>query len=476
MLKRRGRLRDLPATLMSIAAVLLPFTATSSATSTLTPNITQEHQARSTHLKHRTDPEPGGLGIFSTTYGRWDHIHLTYGFENGTADIAGEEAEQQAVRDGMKLWADATPVTFSEVASEAAEIRIRWATGSHGDEIVFNPEIFAHSTYIPNGDIHFNDEVRWTTGTTSREGEPVDLVTIAGHEVGHSLGMLHPSCGPFLERCSTAERAALMWYFPHERGSRRALGSDDLSGIQSLYGRNPGRRYLLRNANSAGIPEVVFTHGSRGDLPVAGDWNGDGTDTIGYYRRGTFYLRNSNSSGGADISFAFGNSEGDLPIAGDWNEDRRDTIGVYRPSNGSFYLKDTNASGVADYSFAYGNNEDLPVAGDWNNSGTDTIGLYRPSTGWFYLNNTNANDTPEHSFAYGNGGQGDLPVAGDWDENGYDSVGIVRPTNGVWYLDNEIPGNQPVSYVFPYGNVGPRIPIAGDWNNSGTDTPGTVQD
>jgi hypothetical protein len=420
----------------------------------------------------------GGIGIFSLTYGRWDHVHLTYGFENGTPDIAGEEDEQQAIREGMKLWSDVTPVTFSEVASEAAEIRFKWATGAHGDEVTFSSTILAHTIAIPNGDVHFDEADNWTirtTGPVTREGDPVDLVTLAGHEVGHSLGMLH-SCYPEIESCSSAERAALMWPAPVETGSRRTLGSDDISGIQSLYGRHPGRRYLLRNANSAGIPEIVFEHGSRGDLPVAGDWNGDGIDTVGYYRRGTFYLRNSNSSGAADISFAFGNSEGDLPVVGDWNEDGRDTIGVYRPSNGSFYLKDTNASGAADYSFAYGNSEDLPVAGDWNNSGTDTIGLYRPSTGYFYLNNTNANDAPDYSFAYGNGGQGDLPVAGDWDENGYDSVGVWRPTNGVWYLDNEVPGDQPVSYVFPYGNVGPRIPIVGDWNNSGTDTPGTVQD
>ena len=45
---------------------------------------------------------------------------------------------------------------------------------------------------------------------------------------------------------------------------------------------------------------MSFSWGSVFDVPVAGDWDGDGIDTIGVFRNGTFYLRNSNSSGGID--------------------------------------------------------------------------------------------------------------------------------------------------------------------------------
>ncbi|MFL6291611.1 MAG: cell surface protein, partial [Thermoanaerobaculia bacterium] len=59
--------------------------------------------------------------------------------------------------------------------------------------------------------------------------------------------------------------------------------------------------------------------GLAGDLPLAGDWNGDGIDTIGILRNGfQFLLRNSNSTGAPDLSFAFGTA-GDQPIAGDWD-------------------------------------------------------------------------------------------------------------------------------------------------------------
>ncbi|MBK7452587.1 MAG: hypothetical protein IPJ46_02405 [Anaerolineales bacterium] len=55
-----------------------------------------------------------------------------------------------------------------------------------------------------------------------------------------------------------------------------------------------------------------------GDQPVTGDWDNDGMDTIGVYRNGSFYLRNSNTLGFADLVFALGNP-GDMPIAGNWD-------------------------------------------------------------------------------------------------------------------------------------------------------------
>ena len=67
----------------------------------------------------------------------------------------------------------------------------------------------------------------------------------------------------------------------------------------------------------------------RGDLPVVGDWNGDGTDTIGVFRNGTWFLRNSNDPGPVDVAFSWG-ARSQIPVVGDWNGDGTDTIGVYR--------------------------------------------------------------------------------------------------------------------------------------------------
>ena len=50
---------------------------------------------------------------------------------------------------------------------------------------------------------------------------------------------------------------------------------------------------------------------------MVGDWNGDGIDTPGVVRGTTWYLRNSNTTGVADVTFTYGNPD-DLPLAGRW--------------------------------------------------------------------------------------------------------------------------------------------------------------
>ena len=69
-----------------------------------------------------------------------------------------------------------------------------------------------------------------------------------------------------------------------------------------------------------------------------GDRNWDGVDTPGLYRQsdGYAYLRNSNTQDFADISFFFGDP-GDIPVAGNFNADGCDTLSIYRPSEARFY-------------------------------------------------------------------------------------------------------------------------------------------
>jgi len=101
-------------------------------------------------------------------------------------------------------------------------------------------------------------------------------------------------------------------------------------------------------------------------------------DTVGVFRlsNGLIYLKNSNSTGIADVALNYGIA-GDYPITGDWNGDGKDTTGVFRPSNGAIFLKNTNATGIADIAINYGIAGYKPVIGDWDNNGIDTIGVLR---------------------------------------------------------------------------------------------------
>ncbi len=213
----------------------------------------------------------------------------------------------------------------------------------------------------------------------------------------------------------------------------------------------------LKNSNNTGFADVAINYGLPGDYPIVGDWDGNGTATIGIYRNGVFYLRNANTIGFADIVFAFG-APGDQPIAGDWNNDGIDTVGVYRSAAITFYLRNSNSSGAPSASFALGNPGDVGIAGDWNGDGFDTTGVFRPSNGALYLKNTNITGFADIQINYGIGG--DKPVTGDWNNDGVDTIGIYR--NGTFYLRN----SNTIGFadlVFALG-VNGDMPIAGNWD------------
>ncbi len=195
-------------------------------------------------------------------------------------------------------------------------------------------------------------------------------------------------------------------------------------------------------------------------------------DTIGIYKDGTFYLRNSNSGGSADITASFGGDLSDLPVTGDWNGDGVDTIGVYRSATGFFLLSDSNTIPATDYAILLGNPGDTPFAGKWDGLAThDGIGVFRPSNGILYAKNELMSGFSDYFAIFGN--PGDFGVAGDWDSNGSDSIGIYRPSNQTWYLtNNSAPSGITFSDIDFVWSVGVGIPVAGDWDGDGDSTPG----
>jgi len=217
----------------------------------------------------------------------------------------------------------------------------------------------------------------------------------------------------------------------------------------------------LWHLNTRGGSPGSFYFGNPGDYPIVGDWNCDGTDTPGLYRRsdGYVYLRNVNTQGVADIRFFFGNP-GDLPLAGDFNGDGCDTVSIYRPSETRIYIINELGSndgglGAADHSFLFGNPGDKPFVGDFDGDGEDTIGLHRESTGFVYFRNANTTGNAHKQFFFGD--PQDRFVAGDWIATGEDTPGVYRPSNRTVYLryDNT-EGNADEQYQ--WGNPGYHPP------------------
>jgi hypothetical protein len=84
--------------------------------------------------------------------------------------------------------------------------------------------------------------------------------------------------------------------------------------------------YLDANGNGAwngALIDKAYNFGLTGDIPITGDWNGDGRTDIGVFRPSTDTFHQDYSGDGVwdgaviDRTYNFGLT-GDLPISGKW--------------------------------------------------------------------------------------------------------------------------------------------------------------
>ena len=218
----------------------------------------------------------------------------------------------------------------------------------------------------------------------------------------------------------------------------------DAPDYPALPGVFAAGTWRLATGTGASDPLSVFAFGTLGEIPVTGDWNGDGTVTPGVVRNSRFgrykdgvmwwRLRNNAGSGEPDYVFSYG-KPGDIPIVGDWNGNGIQTPGVIRGN--TWYLRNANSTGAADITFQFGEVGDTFVVGDWNGDGIDNPGVVRGTT-WL-LRNSNSGGASDLSFAFGE--PGDQFVVGDWNGDGIDGPGVVRGT--TWLLRNDPSAGDP---------------------------------
>jgi hypothetical protein len=189
-----------------------------------------------------------------------------------------------------------------------------------------------------------------------------------------------------------------------------------------------------------------FDFGGPGDIPVLGDWNGDGHTKIGVFSKG-FWILDMKGDGRrvdppAGRTIALGGTAGEIPIVGDWNGDGRSKVGVF--NNGIFSL-DFDGNGIWDGNdkmYYFGAKGDIPVVGDWNGDGRSKIGTFHNGFWALDFNGNGKWEGPQvdRSIALG-GVAGEIPLVGDWNGDGRSKVGVDQPPgsfhfdfdgNGVW--------------------------------------------
>ena len=168
----------------------------------------------------------------------------------------------------------------------------------------------------------------------------------------------------------------------------------------------------------------AFQWGSGGDIPVGGDYDGDGVTDFTVFRpsNGTWYISQSSNNQFRAIQFG---TLGDKLVPAEYDYDGITDIAVWRPASGVWYVLRSSDSGLTAVQF--GANGDVPVTGDFDGDGRADFVVFRPSNGVWYLFNTT-----EGFRAVQFGVSIDQPVPGDYDGDGRHDIAVFR--NGVWYL------------------------------------------
>jgi serine-aspartate repeat-containing protein C/D/E len=265
--------------------------------------------------------------------------------------------------------------------------------------------------------------------------------------------------------------------------------------------------------NSAGdgdaiLPEVVAPRifGMPGAVPVAGDFNCDGTSEIGVFFRGEWFIDlNGNGQWDADDLWAGLGRDADQPVVGDWDGDGKTDIAIFgpawpgdhraiaaepglpdlanppreKPKNvppepheaayGRRTMKLTSQGQVRadliDHVFHFGVHGDTAVVGDWNGDGVRNIGVFRAGRWHLDMDGDGRWSKADRVLSFGQ--PGDIPVVGDFNGNGIDQIGVYR--RGTWILDANENGEMDAhDRVFELGGAEDR-PVVGDWNGDGID-------
>ncbi|MEV7970929.1 GH25 family lysozyme [Sphaerisporangium sp. NPDC088356] len=138
-----------------------------------------------------------------------------------------------------------------------------------------------------------------------------------------------------------------------------------------------------------------------------------------------YYLSDSQGSSVATRPVIYYGSSPQIPIVGDWNGDGVDTVSTFDPTTGTFYISDNPVTGNAERVIRYGDPGAQSLVGDWDGDGKDNIGVKMGAT--YYMRTGAVTGAIENTRAIGYGNTtGDLPVIGDWNGDGIDTQGLAR--------------------------------------------------
>mgnify|MGYP001563417339 FL=1 len=126
---------------------------------------------------------------------RWPRRNLTYNVSVTRGADIPRKLVWATVRGALNLW-QAEGFTFRVKFGQSADIILSFREGDHGDGYPFDGPhgVLAHAffpyaggSFLIEGDVHFDADEGWSTDPHLG----YNLLWVATHELGHSLGLDH---------------------------------------------------------------------------------------------------------------------------------------------------------------------------------------------------------------------------------------------------------------------------------------------
>lgn len=188
-------------------------------------------------------------------------------------------------------------------------------------------------------------------------------------------------------------------------------------------------------------------YGTTGDIPVVGDFDGNGVFDLAVFHNGVWYTDATHTYTADPSPITYNPVSGGVPLAADFDGDGISDLVIY--SAGTWYIR-SSRTGTQSTMTLGGASGDQPIVADFDGDGIPDIAIFNAGNWAIRLSSTGTNTTDTFGQA------GDTPCAADWNQDGRAELCVFR--NGVWYF--KILGASGTLDSYTFGQTG-DIPLAG---------------